>query len=371
MSSGAIGILGASGQVGHHVVGWLRRDQVGPLRLGGRRRSPLEALQKPGDDIRPVDLREDLALTEFCRGCRVVVNCAGPSYQVLDRVARVAAAQGAHYLDVSGDGPAHALLQNRMPASPGWVALLSAGMLPGLANLVPAWLSDQPGGALTVYSGGVERLAGAAAADLVLSLRPQAAVTIDNYWYGEAGASWELGRRRSRSLAAQEKVQLDFFPGTVAMLPYLSADAERLATRRKLTTLRWFNVFSGQRLRETLIGLRGRSGTLSEAVRDVERASELDVLGIRPYYAMVFVLEQPPRPTRRAAIVTNSSLALTAATAVAALRALLRGEVPPGLHFADDVLSPQSTLDDVVQLHAGTRIGRHILDLAEVKEGTL
>ncbi|WP_166302537.1 saccharopine dehydrogenase NADP-binding domain-containing protein [Bradyrhizobium sp. 2S1] len=372
MSSGPIGVLGASGQVGHHVVGWLRQDRLGPLRLGGRRRTPLEALrQQRDDDIHPLDLNDDRALAEFCRGCRVVVNCAGPSYQVLDRVARAAAAENAHYVDVSGDGPAHALLQDGMPANRDWIALLSAGMLPGLANLVPAWLSDQPGGALTVYSGGVERLSGAAAADLVLSLQPQDAVTIGNYWYGEAGASWELGRRRSRSLAARENVQLDFFPGTVAVLPYLSADAERLAMRHKLTTLRWFNVFSGQRLRETLIGLRGRTGALSEAVRAVERAGELDVLGMRQYYAMVFVLEQPQRPTRRAAIVTDSSLALTAATAAAALRALLRGEIPPGLHFADDVLSPDRTLDEVQRLHAGTRICRHTLNLAEVEEGTL
>ncbi|KIU46384.1 MULTISPECIES: saccharopine dehydrogenase NADP-binding domain-containing protein [Bradyrhizobium] len=372
MRSAPIGILGASGQVGHHVVGWLRRETVGPLRLGGRRRTALEALrQYANDDIRSLDLNDDRALAEFCRGCRVVVNCAGPSYQVLDRVARAAAAEGAHYVDVSGDGPAHALLRDHMPADPGWIAILSAGMLPGLANLVPAWLSDRTGGALTVYGGGVERIGGAAAADLVLSLRPQDAVAIDGYWYGEAGASWELGRRQSRSLAAQEDVQLDFFPGRTAMLPYLSADAERLAMRRKFTTLRWFNVFSGQRLRETLIGLRGTSGALSAAVRDVERASELDVLGMRPYYAMVFVIEQPQQPTRRAAIVTDSSLALTAATAVSALCALLRGEIPPGLHFADDVLSPERTLDDVLRLHPGTRISRHTLSQAELEEGAL
>jgi hypothetical protein len=371
MSTVPIGILGASGQVGRHVTAWLRQESVGLLRLGARRAGPLQALGRPGDELQQVDLDDDAALADFCRGCRVVVNCAGPSYRVLDRVARAAAAQGADYVDVSGDGPAHGLLAARMPEDRGRVILLSAGMLPGLANLVPAWLSNRPGGSLSVHSGGVEALGGAAAADLVLSLQPPDPAMAGLIDYGEAGASWELGTRRSRSLAAQEDVRLDFFPGQVALLPFLSPDAERLALRHRLTTLRWFNVFSGPRLRETLIGLRGRADDLDAAVRAVERAGQLDLLGLRPYYTLVFVLEQPQQPVRRAVITTDSSLALTAATAVSATLALLGGSIPPGLHFADDVLSPESTIAEVQRLHPGTRALRHVLDDAVETEGVL
>lgn len=373
MMGAPIGILGASGKVGGHVVDWLRQEGVGPLRLGARRAAPLEALsgRRPGDELKAFDLSDDAALTRFCQGCRVVVNCAGPSYQVLDRVARAAAAQGADYVDVSGDGPAHGLLAADRPEDPDRVIVLSAGMLPGLANLVPAWLSERQGGALSVHSGGVEALGGAAAADLVLSLQepdPDIAGLID---FGEAGASWEFGRRCSRSLSAQEDVRLDFFPGRVSLLPFLSPDAERLALRQQFTTLRWFNVFSGLRLRETLTGLRGRAVELDAAVRAVERAGQLDLLGLRAYYTLVFVLEQPQQPSRRAVITTDSSLALTAATAVSATLALLRGAIPPGLHFADEVLSPGTTIDDVQRLHPGTQVLQHVLDDAVETEGVI
>lgn len=39
-------------------------------------------------EIQMVDLWQDRQLSAFCRGCTVVVNCAGPSYQVLDRGSR-------------------------------------------------------------------------------------------------------------------------------------------------------------------------------------------------------------------------------------------------------------------------------------------
>lgn len=368
-----VGILGASGQVGHHVVRWLREAGVGPLRLGARHPLPLQAPSehRSDDTWQAVDLFDDTALSGFCRGCRLVVNCAGPSYRVLDRVAREAVAQGADYIDVSGDGPAHGLLSASMPEARSRVILLSAGMLPGLANLVPAWLSDRSGGSLTVYSGGVEALGGAAAADLVLSLQPPDPALSGLVHYGEAGASWEFGARCSRSLSAQDDVQLDFFPGRVSLLPFLSPDAERLAQRHQLTTLRWFNVFSGPRLRETLIGLRGRADDLDAAVRAVERAGQLDLLGLRPYYTLVFVLEQLGQPVRRAVITTESSLALTAATAVASTLAVLAGSIRAGLHFADDVLSPGGTIASVQCLHPGTQTLRHVLHGAVETEGVL
>lgn len=368
-----IGILGASGHVGQLAASWLRREGAGPLRLGARRAAPLDSLAEAvnGDEALALDLRDDAALAGFCRGCRVVVNCAGPSYLVLDRVARAAVGEGADYIDVSGDGPAHGLLAARMPPGRDRVILLSAGMLPGFANLVPGWMSDRRGGTLTVHSGGVEALGGAAAADLVLSLQPPDASLAGLITFGEAGASWELGGRRSRSLAAREDVRLDFFPGQVSLLPFLSPDAERLAMRHGLSSLRWFNVFSGARLRETLVGLRGRAGDLEISVRAVEQAGKLDLLGRRPYYMLVFLLEQPPRVACRAVITTSSSLALTAATAVSATLSLLRGEIPPGLHFADDVLVPDRTLAEVQRLHPGTTVQCHSLGDAAEMEGVL
>lgn len=367
-----IAILGASGGVGSCASRWLAQSGHA-LRLGGRRSTALQPLGlELNAEIQTVDLWQDRQLSAFCRGCTVVVNCAGPSYQVLDRVARAAAAAGAHYVDVSGDGPAWHLLQQKPAGDPYWIAIFSAGMLPGLANLVPVWMSARSGGNLTVYSGGIEPVSGAAAKDLVLSLNEHcSALQGSDYWYGEAGASWQLGRRSRHSLLTQQTDSLAHFPGQVTLLPYLSADAERLALRRHLSSLRWYNVFSGQCLRETLTGLRGKVDGSAESLASaaVEKASLIDLAGFTPYYQMVFDLQQEDVPYKRAVITTNSSLALTAATAVSAVNSLLRGDVPAGVHFADRVLSPSITLQDIGHLHPGTRISHYQCEQCE--EGVL
>jgi hypothetical protein len=85
----------------------------------------------------------------------------------------------------------------------------------------------------------------------------------------------------------------------------------------------------------------------------------------------VFVHQRPQEPARRAVVTTDSSLALTAAVAVSATLAVLRGSIPVGLHFADDVLPPERTIEDVLRLHAGTRVVRHALNDATLCEGAL
>ncbi|WP_330985438.1 MULTISPECIES: saccharopine dehydrogenase NADP-binding domain-containing protein [Enterobacterales] len=374
MTMQRIAILGASGGIGHFVTQWLA--ELGyPLRLGARQPLSLRSLAlRYAAQWQTVDLWHDDALRRFCAECSLVINCAGPSYQVLDRVANAAAEAGADYIDVSGDGPAWQLLRQRTPVA-GWRAVLSAGMLPGLANLVPRGLSDRLGGSLTVWCGGIERIGGAAAADLVLSLNEQHnALAPSDYWYGEAGASWRLGRRCRHSLTAQRQDSLPHFPGQVTLLPYLSADVERLALDRQLANVQWYNVFCGNRLHDTLTGLRGAldgtSASLSKAIHAVEAASAIDLLGFRPWYHMVFDLQQEGCATTRAVVATESSQALSAAVAVSCARRVLQGEIAPGIHFADSVLPAKETLEEVCRLHRGTSIQQYQPDLQH-EEGAL
>ena len=370
-----IGILGASGNIGSDVTRWLAQEGYS-LRLGARCVEPLQNLIKSAHaQCVVVDIYDHNALIDFCRDCSVIVNCAGPSYKVLDRVARAAAEVNAAYIDVSGDGPVYHLLQQQKPSQSDWIAVLSAGMLPGLANLVPSWMGHQSGGSLTIYSGGVERVSGAAAADLVLSLNEQCSgLQSTDYWYGEAGASWQLGRRSRHSLQTQEQIELAHFSNQATLLPYLSADAERLALRHNFANLKWFNVFNGQRLRETLTSLRGQlkddEASLQSSILKVEQASEIDLLGRKPYYNLMFDLEQPDQPTRRTIISTNSSLSLTAATAVSCVLSVLRGDISAGIHFTDQVLSAHQTINDITRLHAGTSVTEYQLDTS-LEEGVL
>jgi len=128
-------------------------------------------------------------------------------------------------------------------------------------------------------------------------------------------------------LLTQQTNTLAHFPVWVTLLPYLRTDAKRLALRRHLSSMRWYNVFSGECLRETLTGLRGKvdgsAESLASAAAAVEKASLIDLAGFTPYYHMVFELQQENVAQKRAVIATNSSMVLTAVTTGSAFNSLL------------------------------------------------
>ena len=294
-----------------------------------------------------VDLDRPDRLARFCAGCAVVLNCAGPSYRVRGRVAEAAVAAGADYVDVAGDEPAYADLSGSDLAARGRRAVLSAGMLPGLSGLLPGWLAERHpdgarGGRLTVWSGGLERCSRTVAADLVLSLggTGTGGAADGPRAYGEPLAAWRSGRRESRALRPRDDAELPFFPGPVALRPYLSGEAERLARALRLDRLDWFNVFPGRRVRDVLAAVGGSGRPLDEAADRLARACQVDLAGRRPYYRMVFALRSAAGATATATLGAADSCRLTAAVGALAVTESLAGRVPPGLHFAAEVLDP-------------------------------
>ena len=352
---GPVAVLGGTGVVGQAAVRMLTELGIEDLRVGAREVTRIESSAlPPGAERRRVDAGDPDSLAEFCAGTRLVLNCAGPSYLMLDRVARAALAAGSDYVDVSGDGPTYRLLEGSPLVRPGRTAVLSAGMLPGLANVVPRLLADDLTGArLVVYAGGIEPFAAASAGDLALSLDSSDGDEGD--WYGETLAAWAGGRRRRNALPVREDVEVAGFPGRVTTMPFLTADAERLARSAGLEDLHWHNVFIGNALRLTLTRLRGRvrgdAATLAAIVDEISAAAALDLAGLDPFYSMAFTVHRS-NGIDTAVLRTPSSFELTAATAAYAVRAVLSGVIAPGLHYADDVLDPHGLLDTVADLGA-------------------
>lgn len=351
-------VLGATGVVGRAAVRMLTRLGVTELRVGARGRVELDSAAMPPDAERcGVDANDPQSLAEFCAGTRLVLNCAGPSYLLEDRVARAALSAGSHYVDVSGDAPAYRLLEGSPLLGDGLIAVLGAGMLPGLANVVPKLLADDLSGArLVVYAGGIESFSTASAGDLALSVdSSDDADGGGGYWYGEALAAWQDGRRERNALPIGENVEVAGFPGRVTTMPFLTADAERLARAAGLRELHWHNVFLGSALRLVLTRIRGRVSrepeSLAAIVNEIRGAAELDLTGLDPFYMMAFTL-YGSFGTETAVLRTGSSFELTAATAVSATVAVLSGSVPPGLHYADEVVDPRELIDAVINLDA-------------------
>jgi hypothetical protein len=247
-------------------------------------------------------------------------------------VARAARATNAHYVDGGGDDPVYDLL---MGDGDEQAAVLSAGMLPGLTGLLPRALAaselDEPS-RMTGYVGGRDRFTFTAATDYLASLQNG---------FGRSSAVWRNGQRVERALTPLVDAQLPFFPEPVAAYPYLSTEMERLARRLRLAELTFFNVFPSSHVRATLNELASAEPITNAGA--LVAASELDLFGREPYQRLVFQLDgsghdQADAPTM--VLSGRSASQLTGAMVALAAVAVLEGRVPPGVHFAADVLDP-------------------------------
>jgi hypothetical protein len=369
--------------VGRAAVRELRALGHEGLRLGGRTPAALRAVAEQDPHGRYEKVRADAeapgGLRAFTDGCDVVLNCVGPTYRLRATVASAALAAGAHCVDVAGDDPAaEDLLEEGAPTRDGRTVVLSAGALPGLSSLLPRWLAGQgmdSASALTAYCGGLETCSPTVAHDLMLSLTSGGA---DGAAYGESLAAVRGGRRVPRALRTAEDTEHEAFPGRVALQPYLSGESERLATALGLDRLDWYNVHPGPAVRALLGLLPGRLAAGDDPAELVDRlilAAGLDLAGRRPYYVMDFALSgtasgQPATAglTLRAA----SSYRLTAAVGALAVDAVLGAVVPAGVHFACDVLDPDTVVRHLrSQGVADLRLTGAAAGAEQVEEGVL
>ena len=245
MSDGAarvIGLIGGSGTVGRTAALRMSSADLGALRIGGRDLDAASAVAEEcvgeAESVR-LDLTDRAALTDFCAGCSIVVNCAGPSYLVLDSVARAAFSVGADYVDIGGELPAADALRAAHPA-PDRTAIFSAGAMPGLSGLLPRVIAQgRPLRRLETYVGGVARFTALSAADGLLTRGD---------CFGEAMASMRDGHVVSNSVSPLRDVALPGFPKSVHAWPYLTTEAQSLGQLAGVAEVRAYNVFASDRL---------------------------------------------------------------------------------------------------------------------------
>lgn len=344
-STGPVAVVGAYGGAGEAAVRRLDQWAIGPLRLGGRDCGRATALAKSltvpatGD---AVDAADPADLDRFCAGAAVVLNCAGPAYRIGDRVAAAAARAGTGYVDAAGDDAFRSTLTGAgWPRPPGWPAVISAGVQPGLTGLLPRYAAAGMPGRVTrllAYVGGRDRFTHAAAADYVTT----------GAEFGEPLAAWRHGARVPRALAPLVGVPLPFFPEPVTAQPYLSGETERVARDLGLDEVDWYSVFTGQHV---LAALRQPDADRSRMAERLRRAADLDLFGRSAY--QLLVLELTGTASRTVVLRGTGASALTGAVAAVAVRAVLAGAVPPGVHHAAEVLDPA---ESVALLTAGPAI---------------
>lgn len=371
-----LAVLGGYGAVGAAALRTVAERRPGAtVRIGGRHEARAAALLGElglRGETRPVDVHDGGSLAAFCQDARLVLNCAGPSYQILDRVAWAALAAGAAYVDPGGDEPVFEALHR--PGTFTGTAVLTAGMQPGLTGLLPRHLARSMSHprALTAYVGTMDRLTPAGAADYLLSLGGS---------YGEAQAAIRNGIRVERELEPRSGIEPPYAGRRLDAYPYLSFEAEQVAAECGLSDVDWFTVFEGgAHMMSCLSRLQGAmrgESDLTRAAGELTRAAALDLFGKEPFQLMLFEVtgsHEGEPAARGLALRGNDTYVLTGLVAALAALDVLDGRIGPGIHFAATELDSGAVLDTLRACPAVTTLevlDRPVLGPLRTEEGVL
>lgn len=329
---GVVGVVGAYGAVGTAACRRLAASGIA-VRVGGRDPERTQRLARElghGAHPMPVNLFSGPELDRFAAGCGVLLNCAGPASLVAGTVARAACRVGVNYVDAAGDDTLYQQVAS-LPWQSGRVAVLSAGMMPGLTGLLPRLLAAEvpEPRRLTGWVGGRDRFTVTAAHDYLASA----------FGFGEPLAAWRDGQRRPAAARVETDAAVPGFPGPAAVMPYLSTEAERLARDLGLREATWYSVFEGEHLWRVLSAPGDAAADPRERARRVVRAADVDLFGAAGY--QMVVLEMAGTDTVRSLTLRGTGASeLTGLTAALAAEAVRGGQVDPGTHHAADALDP-------------------------------
>ena len=139
------GLLGATGHVGRAAAETLIGMGKYEVYLGVRDIDRAEEMFSGRAKINAVDIFDSDRLEVFCRNCHIVINCAGPSELIGDRVLRACMETDTFYVDPAGGQRLLKLLSSHKSRleEKKLAAVTSAGVFPGLTEIVTRYAAEK------------------------------------------------------------------------------------------------------------------------------------------------------------------------------------------------------------------------------------
>lgn len=291
-----IGILGMQSSIGRQVVRLLTQWGFSSVRGGSRRVAPADL--PACVSWQTVDITDPDSLQRFVTGCKLVINCAGPSHITTPHVLSATLRASVHLIDAGG-----ASCQDlSVPQSRENIVLLDAGAVPGLSGWLPRWLAQgfSRVDSLQVWQGILDRFTLSGAEDFL------------------AGVPFSRCQCSPEPLLQQN---LPFFPRPVQVIPWQDNETQWVSASLGVSNSRWFSVRDGQALPAVMRELSLM--TSSQACMALVKASVLDVQSFRPYvrYLLELTGEQAGMNQTESALIQGEGVAQVCGTFIATLAA--------------------------------------------------
>jgi len=341
-----IGLLGSTGTIGNEVFMHLKKEYN--IRIGTRNTGKL----LPADcEYMSVDITKSDQLEAFCIGCKIIINCAGPSYQLSPLVANAAIKANAHYVDVFGGPALEKEFMNLLDLSDS-TSIICAGSNPGLSGLLPKWLIKKyfdRVDKLICYAGGREKCSYGSGLDVLLS-------SINDY--GIPDGEIKDGEISKGISEDAQTLYLSFQKEDVYLQKFLHEEYKRLAFELDIQDAVWYNIVPDLINHETISNsckrmLRGADDNiLYEEILKLQRISNMVTASREQWYAFIVEIsgEKDGIATKKRCILnSNNSYKLCSFITLHAVKKIMEKRVPSGLYWAYNILDPEEVIEELLK----------------------
>ena len=242
MEETLIGVIGSSGFIGRKLCEQL----IKKYNVRGGQRSPRYAdanLSTNRISWQYVDVFDEMSLESFCSGCDIVINCAGPTYKIGDRIAVVANRNGSDYVDIFGGGYLEYQLYKECIEGKNY-KIFAAGSMPGFSGIALKWLISKFDiiQKIKVYEGSFEKSGISACEDIILS-------SVKNFGLKD---TYVEDMKYIRKGLEQESVLIPGVPEPVYCQYYLTQEIQHLQKKYSIPNIKVYHMNSNQKLADML-----------------------------------------------------------------------------------------------------------------------
>ena len=219
-----IGIIGGMSAIGllivEHILPLLSGNKV---LIAGRRpinRSELIEAYEDKLEYSQMDYRNEPLLDLYCSQCSLIINAAGPSYKIGDRIAIQALKNDCHYIDIGGyDALFHLMRKHEKEMIEKKLCfIIGAGWMPGISGVFSKYIfkkhvNDLEDIRLRVYFGAVDEWSYNSTYDLTVSSMKSVKPSIYSYGKEISVKQSEYIHQKLFNLIGRKKICLPLFDG--------------------------------------------------------------------------------------------------------------------------------------------------------------
>lgn len=331
-----VGVLGYGGEAGQHLISYLRNQY--PIKCGQR---VMTGTSQDSDiEFVQVDICDKIQLNEFCKGCRIIVNCAGPSYYLSRKVADVAYENHINYVDLFGiDIPKGRHIEKNN------TTIIGAGSIPGLSGILPIWITGREKETIRrvdIFAGGNECITQSACIDFLMST-----------YQGFGKPETYYKDHKETKTEYQYAISPFILPRDIEMIEYLSEEMFLSAEKSKISELHWYNMQSDPLYKKVI---RDAFWEISKSndkskIYDIARKVKERFMGNRTEidcWYKIWIETETNNSKKSYGFCSSDSYKINARIAALCTEFLYEESYTPGIYWPFEVLNCEKVMEDLM-----------------------